>query len=89
MMHPIPEIIENKIAPPKLLSKVEPMKKPTIPTRIISVKIKPLSESLKNSRQYRLNKKIRRSFNHQLIKDIVDVSYPDCCRKAKAKSTVI
>ena len=35
MMHPIPEIIENKIAPPKLLSKVEPMKKPTIPTRII------------------------------------------------------
>ena len=35
MMHPIPEIIENKIAPPKLLSRVEPMKKPTIPTKII------------------------------------------------------
>ena len=35
MIHPIPEIIENKIAPPKLLSKVEPMKKPMIPTRII------------------------------------------------------
>lgn len=34
-MHPIPEIIENRIAPPKLLSKVEPMKKPMIPTRII------------------------------------------------------
>ncbi len=34
-MHPIPEIMENKIAPPKLLSKVEPMKKPTIPTRVI------------------------------------------------------
>ncbi len=35
MIHPIPEIIENKIAPPKLLSNAEPIKKPMIPTRII------------------------------------------------------
>ena len=35
MMHPIPEIMENKIAPPKLLSKVEQMKKPILPKRII------------------------------------------------------
>ena len=35
MIHPIPEIIENKIVPTKLLSKAEPMKNPMIPTRII------------------------------------------------------